>query len=93
MKNVVSNFFNGKVSLWKSYWIVGELFNAIMILLFFNIEIKIFKNYKIIKQLPFLNFNEFNFFSKFFIVSWTILITIGIWKSAENYKGNFISNS
>ena len=43
-KSLLYNFWLGKIRLWKSYWIVGELINALIILLIFNIEINYFKN-------------------------------------------------
>ena len=62
MQNLLYNFWYGKITLWKSYWIVGELINALIVLLIFNIEINYFKNIYIYNQLPFLNFNNFHFF-------------------------------
>lgn len=89
MEKNVKKFWNGQITLWKSYWLVGELLNGLIILAIFNIEIRIFNNDLVTNSLPFLSFNNFNFFSKLIIVCWTIFITIGIWKSAENYKGPF----
>ena len=90
MKILIHNFWNGKITLWKSYWIVGELLNALFILLIFNLEIKFFHNKVIINLLPFLNFNNFHFLTKSILIIWTIFITVGIWRSAEKYKGSFI---
>ena len=89
MKNMISNFWNGNILLWKSYWIVGELFNALVILIIFNVEIRFFNN-NINKFLPFFSFNNFNLLNKFILLFWTLFITIGIWRSAEKYKGPFI---
>ena len=90
MKILIHNFWNGEITLWKSYWIVGELLNALLILLIFNLEIKFFHNTVINNFLPFFNFYDFHFLSKSILVIWTIFITVGIWRSAEKYKGNFI---
>jgi len=90
MNNLIHNFWNGEITLWKSYWIVGELLNALLILLIFKIEISIFNNKFTNNLLPFLSFNNFHFFSKAIIILWAIFITVGIWRSAEKYKGNFI---
>ena len=90
--NIINDFWNGKIKLWKSYWIVGELFNALFILLIFNIEVRFLNNRIIENFLPFFNFNDFSFFSKILIILWTIFITVGVWRSAENYNGNFIFN-
>ena len=88
--NVVKDFFEGKVKLWKSYWLVGELLNGIFLLIIFNLEIYFFNSNSSISQIPFLDFSNFTLLSKVTIFLWTIFISIGIWRSAENYKGNFI---
>ena len=85
---MVKKFFEGKIKLWKSYWLVGELFNGIVLLIIFNLEIYFFNTNSSVSQIPFLDFTNLTFFSKFFIFIWTIFISIGIWRSAENYKGN-----
>ncbi len=88
--NIIRIFFRGEIKLWKSYWLVGELLNGIILLIIFNLEIYIFNNNKSISQIPFLNFNNFTLFSKVVIFVWTIFISIGIWRAAENYKGRII---
>jgi len=88
MKDLAYNFWSGKVKLWKSYWLVGEILNAIFLFAIFNIEIYLFQNQNFFNQLPIINFNSFNFISKLLIIFWTIFITVGVWRSAENYKGN-----
>ena len=90
MKSLLYNFWFGKITLWKSYWIVGELINALTIFLIFNIEINYFNNINIYNQLPFINFDNFHFFNKIILIIWTIYITVVIWRSAEKYKGSFI---
>ena len=85
---MVKNFFEGKIKLWKSYWLVGELFNGIVLLIIFNLEIYFFNTNNSFSQIPFLDFTNLTLFSKFFVFIWTIFISIGIWRSAENYKGN-----
>jgi len=90
MINILINFWYGKISLWKSYWIVGELINSLIVVIIYNYEIRLLNNKILYQELPFLNFNNFSFFSKMILLIWTILITIGIWRSAENYKGRFI---
>ena len=87
---LIKNFFEGKIKLWKSYWLVGELLNGVVLLIIFNLEIYFFNTNSSVSQIPFLNFSNFNIFSKFIIFFWTIFISIGIWRSAENYKGNII---
>ena len=90
MEKLITKFWNGKVPLWKSYWLVGELLNALFILAIFNFEIYLFNNGQFINPLLFLNFTNFSFVSKITLVIWTIFLTVGIWRSAENYKGNII---
>ena len=87
---LIKNFFEGKIQLWKSYWLVGELLNGIVLLILFNLEIYFFNTNSSVSQIPFLNFSNLTLFSKVVIFSWTIFISIGIWRSAENYKGNII---
>ena len=87
-KNLINLFYHGKIKLWKSYWLVGELLNAFFILLIFNMEIYLFGNNQFTSLLPFLDFSNFSFVSKMFIIIWTIFITVGIWRSAENYTGS-----
>ena len=87
---LIKDFIEGKVKLWKSYWLVGELLNGLILLIIFNLEIYFFNNSGSVSQIPFLNFNNLTLISKIIIFLWTIFISIGIWRSAENYKGNFI---
>ena len=90
MQKIINNFWNGKIKLWRSYWLVGELLNALFILIVFNFEIYIFGNNQFSTSLPFLDFSNFSFLSKISLIIWTIFITIGIWRAAENYKGSII---
>ena len=90
MNLLIKNFWNGHLTLWKSYWLVGELLNALFILVVFNFEIYIFGNNQFSNSLPFLDFSNFSFLSKILLITWTIFITIGIWRSAENYKGSIV---
>jgi hypothetical protein len=87
MEKLINKFWNGEVTLWKSYWLVGELINVLFILVIFNFEIYFFNN-QLFSSLPFINFNNFNFLSKLVVIAWTIFITVGIWRSAEKYKGS-----
>lgn len=92
MSNFVINFWYGKITLWKSYWLIGELINSLIILIILNIEIRLLNNKEVYEQLPFLNFANFSLISKIILFLWTIFITIGVWRSAEKYQGNFIFN-
>ena len=88
--DLIRDFFYGKVKLWKSYWLVGELLNGLVLLIIFNLEIYFFNNNGSVSQIPFLDFSNLTLLSKIIIFLWTIFISIGIWRSAEDYKGNFI---
>ena len=90
MEKLISKFWNGKITLWRSYWLVGELLNTLFILALFNIEIYLFGNSQLSNTLPFLDSSNFSLLSKLTLIIWTIFITVGIWRSAENYKGNII---
>ena len=90
MEKIIVRFWNGEITLWRSYWLIGELLNAIFILAIFNFEIYVFRNNQFTSSLPFLDFSNFSFISKFILIIWTIFLTVGIWRSAENYKGNII---
>lgn len=90
MKNLINKFWLGEIKLWRSYWLVGELLNALLILALFNFEIYFFSNNQFASSLPFLDFSNFSFLSKLILIVWTIFITVGIWRAAENYSGNMI---
>ena len=90
MSKFIFNFWYGRIPLWKAYWLIGELINSLVIILIYNIEIRLLNNLGLYKQLPFLNFTSFSLLSKFTLFFWTIFITVGIWRSAEAYKGKFI---
>ena len=90
MNNFIINFWYGKIPLWKSFWLMGELINGLIFLLIYTIEIRLFNNSLLYKQLPFLNFTGFNLISKLSFFAWTIFITVGIWRAAEAYKGKFV---
>lgn len=90
IRNQLLYFWQGKLTLWKSYWIVGEVFNAIFILIIFNIELKLFDNKQLFESIPILKFNDLHFTNKLILFTWTIFITVGIWRSAEKYQGRLI---
>ena len=90
MEKLIYRFWNGNITLWRSYWLIGELLNGIFIFTMFNIEIYFFKNSNFTNQLLFLNLSDFNILTKIIIVAWTVFITVGVWRSAEKYKGSII---
>ena len=90
MEKIIIRFWKGEITLWRSYWLVGEILNALFILAIFNLEIYLFNNNQFTNSLPFLDFSNFTLISKITLIIWTMFITIGIWKSAENYRGSII---
>ena len=90
MEKMISRFWRGKITLWKAYWLIGELLNAMFILLIFNLEIYLFGNNQFTNFLPFLDFSNFSILSKLILICWTVFLTTGIWRSAENYNGSII---
>jgi len=90
MSNFIINFWHGRIPLWKSYWVIGELINALVLLLIYNIEIRLLDNLNLYNKLLFLNLTNFSLISKLTLFLWTIFITVGIWRSAEAYKGKFV---
>ena len=90
MNNFIINFWYGRISLWKSYWLIGELINSLVLLLIYNIEIRLLDNINLYNQMPLLNFTSFSLISKIVLFLWTVFITVGVWRSAEAYKGKFI---
>ena len=90
MEILIRRFWMGEITLWRSYWLVGEILNGLFLLAIFNIEIYLFGNNQFSNTLPFLDFSNFSFLSKLVLIIWTVFITIGIWRSAENYKGSII---
>ena len=88
MNNFIINFWYGKIPLWKSFWLIGELINGLIFFLIYTIEIRLFNNSLLYKQLPY--FTGFNLISKLAFFAWTIFVTVGIWRAAEAYKGRFV---
>ena len=74
VRNLLIEFFEGRIKLWKSYWLVGELLNGVVLLIIFNLEIYFFNNNSSVSQIPFLDFSNFTLLSKIIIFVWTIFI-------------------
>ena len=90
MSNLLINFWYGKISLWKSFWIVGELLNTLVILAIYYVEFKYFNNINLFVHLPSFDFYNLSWINKIIFIIWSIFITVGIWRSAESYKGSKI---
>ena len=93
--NLIKDFFEGRIKLWKSFWLVGVGHSLILFFLLPILERVLFNNNNIysyieieqnILQLP--NFVQLSLFSRLIIILSTIFITVGIWRSSENYSGS-----
>ena len=81
IESLIKKFWQGKIKLWQSFWLVGAIGGFIIGRIIILIEDKIFENKPLFPI-------DFTFRSKFLILIWSIYTTIGIWRSAENYKGS-----
>jgi len=97
LKNLLILFWYGKIKLWKAFWVIGILHALLLNYLIPLIEKHIFnkENIFIIVEIqnfaiPVLDFLKIQFMSKIIIIISTLFITVGIWRSAENYNGSFI---
>ena len=97
VSNQLVNFWYGKIKLWKAFWIIGILHALFLNYLIPTIEKYLFNKEKIFifvqiqnYQMPVLDFLKVHFISKIIIIISTLFVTVGIWRSAENYNGSFI---
>ena len=88
--NYFKLFWDGNIKLWKSFWLVGELIYGSMLIIIIQLDKLFFKSSDINNQITFFYFNNLNLFPKIILLIVTIFISVGIWRSAENYKGNII---
>ena len=94
--NIIKDFFEGKIKLWKSFWIVGFGHQIILFYLIPVFEKIIFNNSEIYGYIQFSqdtfqipDFTRISFLTKLIVILSTIYVTIGIWRSGENYNGSF----
>ena len=83
IEKYITSFWQGKLKLWQSFWLVGGLIGIIIGQIIIFIEEKIFGN-------PSQNPFEFSFRAKILILIWVIYTTVGIWRSSERYEGLFL---
>ena len=93
--NIFFKFLNGDIKLWKSFWLIGFLHGFFIMYGLPAIEIFIFQNTDIFNtiivnnfELKIIDYLRITFISKLIFIISIIIVTIGIWKSAEKYKGN-----
>ena len=87
--NLIQDFFEGKIKLWKSFWIVGELIYGFLLLVLLQLDKYFFSDLsERSNYLSIFNLNNLSFISKLFLILITLFISIGVWRAAENYKGS-----
>ena len=87
--NLIQDFFEGKIKLWKSFWIAGELIYGFLLLVLLQLDKYLFSELsERSNYLSIFNLNNLSVISKLFLILITIFISIGVWRSAENYRGS-----
>ena len=88
-KQVIKDFFEGKIKLWKSFWIAGELIYGFLLLVLLQLDKYLFSELsERSNYLSIFNLNNLSIISKIFLILITIFISIGVWRAAENYRGS-----
>ena len=87
--NWIQDFFEGKIKLWKSFWIAGELIYGFLLLVLLQLDKYLFSELsERSNNLSIFNLNNLSVISKLFLILITIFISIGVWRAAENYRGS-----
>ena len=87
--SLIQDFLEGKVKLWRSFWIAGELIYGFLLLVLLQLDKYLFSDLSdTSKNLSIFNLNNLSFLSKLFLILITLFISIGVWRAAENYKGS-----
>ena len=87
--NLIQDFFGGKIKLWKSFWIAGELIYGFLLLVLLQLDKYLFSELsERSNYLSIFNLNNLSVISKLFLILITIFISIGVWRAAENYRGS-----
>ena len=87
--NIIKDFFEGKIKLWKSFWIAGELIYGFLLLVLLQLDRYLFSELsERSNYLSIFNLNYLSVISKLFLILITIFISIGVWRAAENYRGS-----
>ena len=87
--NIIKDFFEGKIKLWKSFWIAGELIYGFLLLVLLQLDKYLFSELsERSNYLSIFNLNNLSIISKLFLILITIFISIGVWRAAENYRGS-----
>ena len=89
--NIIKYFFEGKIKLWKSFWIAGELIYGFLLLVLLQLDKYLFSELsERSNYLSIFNLNNLSVISKLFLILMTIFISIGVWRAAENYRGSIL---
>ena len=89
--NLIQDFFEGKIKLWKSFWIAGELIYGFLLLVLLQLDKYFFSDLsERSNYLSIFNLNNLSFISKLFLILITLFISIGVWRAAENYRGSIL---
>ena len=89
--NLIQDFFEGKIKLWKSFWIAGELIYGFLLLVLLQLDKYLFSELsERSNYLSIFNLNNLSVISKLFLILITIFISIGVWRAAENYRGSIL---
>ena len=90
--NIIKYFFEGKIKLWKSFWIAGELIYGFLLLVLLQLDKYLFSELsERSNYLSIFNLNNLSVISKLFLILITIFISIGVWRAAENYRGSIFT--
>ena len=83
----MKEFFEGKIDLWKSFWLVGELIYGVILILIIQFDRLLLNSSDNGNEISFFYFNDLNIISKIILFFWTLYISVGVWRAAENYRG------
>ena len=87
--SLIQDFFEGKVKLWKSFWIAGEIIYGLLLLVLLQLDKYLFSELsERSNYISIFNLNNLSLISKLFLILITLFISIGVWRSAENYRGS-----
>ena len=95
INNLLKDFFEGKIKLWKAFWLVGLVHSFALFFIIPIFEKNILNNSEIYVfvqinqetfELP--DFTKLSFISKLLVILSTLYVTIGIWRSCEKYNGS-----
>ena len=90
--NIIKYFFEGKIKLWKSFWIAGELIYGFLLLVLLQLDKYLFLELsERSNNLSIFNLNNLSVISKLFLILITLFISAGVWRAAENYRGSIFT--